>query len=270
MRRVIAATSDWHLFSRYAIFPPEFITSQGNRIISSPGQQEIWQYFLYYLEKCKEKNVDTVLVNGDAIHGQNYIERGTMLISADLDEQVEVCTAVLDMLVNPKDLPPRKLVMFGGSGYHKSTKGHNPEKDVCDRLGGIWKGAAANLQFDPSIRVFNIAHGESQAYIYREMLMGRELLFQKEAEARGKIPKIDAIIRGHWHQFIYIHEKGMHAIQLPCWIAYEPSKPYLKSYGKMQPEIGGCIIYIDDDDRIGVHHFLMPSIPLFEMEVTKV
>jgi hypothetical protein len=270
MKRVIAALSDLHLFSRYALFPPSFKTTEGMEILASPGQLEIWNHYLKYVETCIRDQVDTVLVVGDTIHGQNYIERGTLLVSADLDEQVDMGVTVLDLLVNPVGLPKRKLIMFGGSGYHKSTKGHNPEKDICDRLSGIWKGSIANLQFAPCKKVFNIQHGESAAYIYREMLMGREMMFMKYAEATNKIPKIDVMVRGHWHNFIYIHEKDTHMIQLPCWIAYEPSKPYLKSYGKMQPDIGGCILYLDDADRLRVWHFTMNEIPHFADKVEEI
>jgi hypothetical protein len=117
-----------------------------------------------------------------------------------------------------------------------------------------------NAQFEPSERVFNISHGESAAYIYREMLMGREALFQKYSEALGKIPHIDVIVRGHWHQFIYIHAHGQHMLQLPCWVAFEPNKIFLKSYGKMQPDIGGAIVFIDNNDRVRVWHFLYPAV----------
>ncbi|MDI6785091.1 MAG: hypothetical protein QMD92_00120 [bacterium] len=267
MKRVIAAISDLHLFSRYALMPPSIMTSQGQEIHASPEQIQIWDHFLNFVKVCKRDSVDTVLVVGDLLHGQNFIERGTLLISPDLDEQVDLGTQVLDLLVNPKDAPKRKLIMFGGSGYHRSTKGHNPEKDVCDRLGGVWRGAIANLKFAPSEKVFNIQHGESAAYVYREMLMGRELMFTKLAEATGKVPHIDVFVRGHWHNFIYIHEKDVHMIQLPAWMAYEPSKPYLKSYGKMQPDIGGCIFYIDDHDRLRVWHFTMDEIPHFDDKV---
>ncbi len=264
MKRVIAAISDLHLFSRYALMPPSFKTTEGMEILASPGQLAIWDHYLNYAKVCNRDQVDTILVVGDLIHGQNFIERGVGLISADLDEQVDMGYQVLDLLVNPGGgLPKRKLIMLGGSGYHKSTRGHNPEKDVCDRLGGVWKGMIANLKFAPAEKVFNIQHGESAAYVYREMLMGRELMFTKLAEATGKVPRIDVFIRGHWHNFIYIHEKDIHMIQLPAWMAYEPSKPYLKSYGKMQPDIGGCILYIDDYDRLRVWHFTMDEIPHF-------
>lgn len=250
--RVIAFASDFHFFSRYALFPPEgFTTAEGLTILPGEGQLKLWDYYIQYVEATEKEEVDTVVLVGDTLHGQNPIERGTMLVSPNMDEQVELAVRALKPLVDN-----RKLFMVSGSGYHTSTKGHNPEKDICDRLGGEWWGPIANVKFGESEKIFNISHGESAAYIYREMLMGRESMFQQWAASLGKIPRINVIIRGHWHNFIYIHAHGQHMLQLPAWMAYEPSKPYLKSYGKMQPDIGGSIVRIDNQDRLRVWHYL--------------
>lgn len=253
--RKIAFVSDLHVFSRYAIFPPFFVTEQGMKIECSEAQAEIYDHWLEFCDICNRENVDTVVMNGDCIHGQNPIERGNLLVSPNLNEQIDVGTQILKLLVFGKDYK-RKLLMFSGSGYHKSTPANDPEKGICDKLDGIWMGAIANIKFAPSNRVFNIQHGESAAYIYREMLLGRELLFLKYAEALGKIPHIDIKIQGHWHNFIHIHEHKLHMVQLPCWMAFEPSRIYLKSYGKMQSDIGGVIISLDEVDRIHVWHYL--------------
>lgn len=262
MRRILGWVSDFHIYSRYAIMPPRMITPEGIEIGYGLGQKAIWDYYTStFIPIFEAKGVDTILVTGDVLHGQNPIEMGTMIVSPNMDEQVDAAVEILDLLVYRKDLPRRKLYMFCGSRYHRSLRGHHPEKDVCDRLGGVWKGPMKNMKFPPSERVFNIAHGESAAYIYREMILGREILFAKSAEGLGKIKKIDAFVRGHWHTFIHLHEKKIHFFLVPGWMAYEPSRPYLQSYGKMQPEIGGVITFIDDEDRIDVKHYLMPEIP---------
>lgn len=251
MKRSIAFISDLHLFSRYALFPSKYVTKTGMVFQGGQGQQKLWAAWEDFKSECDDQHVDTVVVVGDAVHGQNPIERGINLVSSDMDEQVDIGVYTLGPIAKG-----RKLYMFAGSGYHRSTVGHTPEKDICDRLGGKWMGAIANMSFRPSKRVFNVAHGESAAYVYREMLMGREGMFLRESMALGKIPKIDVFVRGHWHRFIYIHELKMHMVQLPAWMAYEPSKPYLKSYGKMQPDTGGVIIQLDDEDRVRVWHYL--------------
>ena len=91
--------------------------------------------------------------------------------------------------------------------------------------------------------------------------MSREALFMMEAIQLGKLPKIDCIIRAHWHKFIYIHMEHIHLLQLPGWQAYYAWKGALLSYGKMQPDIGGCILFVDNEDRILVMKFTMDGIP---------
>jgi hypothetical protein len=268
MKRTIGFISDTHIFSRYALFHPDgFTTAEGMQFIPSEGQLKIWSYYEEFMKMCKEFDVDTIFGVGDIVHGQNPIEMGTMLASPNMDEQADMAIKILEPLVTTDRLANRKLFMISGSGYHKGGRGHNIEKVICNRLiernnlNGEWLGSVANAQFDPSERTFNIAHGESAAYIYREMLMGREALFQKAAEALGKIPHIDVIVRGHWHQFIYIHAHGQHMLQLPCWVAFEPNKIFLKSYDKMQPDLGDAIVFLDDKDRIRVWHSPEHEVP---------
>jgi hypothetical protein len=252
--RSIAFISDLHVGSRYAVCPDKWQAPEGQWLIPSAGQVALNDSFGKFIEKCKELNVDTVLVNGDAMHGQNVMENGVGLSTSTMDEQIEMCVRVLRPLAKG-----RKLLMVGGSGYHKSVRGLNPEKMVCDSLGGIWLGPLANIQFSPSARVFNVHHGQSAAFIYREMLAGREILFSKWAQGSGRLPKFDVIVRGHLHSFMHIHENDIHYLQLPCWMAFEPSKITLKLYAKMTPDIGGIIVRIDREERIIPWHFLYPT-----------
>ena len=45
---------------------------------------------------------------------------------------------------------------------------------------------------------------------------------------------------------------------MPGWACFIPNKIYLKSYSKMQPDIGGVIVQITDEDRLVVRKFLYP------------
>jgi len=253
IERSIAMISDLHVGSRYAICPDKFETAEGQWLIPSHGQVQLNESFRQFGEKCNELGVDTVLINGDLLHGQNVAENGIGLSSSNLDEQIAMGVEVLRPLVKG-----RKLLGISGSGYHKSARGINPEKSVIDVLGGTWLGPVCNGRFTPSKRLFNIHHGQSGAFIYREMMVGRELLFSKWAEGSGKLPRFDAIVRGHWHNFLHIHENDIHGLQLPCWMAFEPSKITLKLMPKMIPDIGGVIVRFDSEDRIVIWHYLYP------------
>jgi hypothetical protein len=251
--RSIAFISDLHVGSRYAICPDKWKTAEGQWLIPSPGQVVLNNSFREFGAECDKLKVDTVLVNGDMLHGQNVMENGVGLSTSNMDEQIDMGIEVLKPLVKG-----RKLLMISGSGYHKSVRGLNPEKCVCDGLSGTWLGPLANIRFAPSKRLFNVHHGQSAAFIYKEMLAGREMMFSKWAQGSGKLPEIDAIIRGHLHSFMHLHENRIHYLQLPCWLAFEPSKITLKLYSKFQPDIGGVIVHLDSSDRIIPWHFLYP------------
>lgn len=252
VERSVAFISDLHVGSRFAICPDKYQTAEKQWIIPSAGQAYLNNSLAAFGKVCDSLGVDTVLVNGDALHGQNVAENGIGLSTTNLDEQIAMCVETIRPLVKK-----RKLLMISGTGYHKTARGINPEKSVCDALGGIWLGPLANLSFKPSKKVFNIHHGYSGSVIYREMILAREGLFAKWAEANGT-PHVDVIIRGHLHSFIHIHEHGLHMIQLPCWTAMEPSKITLKLYFKMLPDIGGVVINMDNEDRLTVFHYLYP------------
>ena len=110
-------------------------------------------------------------------------------------------------------------------------------------------------------RTLNMMHGSTQAYIYREMVMGREALFMKWAEGLGKLDKFDIIIRAHIHVFMHIHQNRQHIVVIPAWQAFTPSRYTMKSYGKLQPDIGACLLLIDENDRIHIWHYLLKENP---------
>ena len=262
--RSIAFISDLHCGSRFAVCPDKVKTAEGLWLIPSHGQVSLNDSFRKFIDTCNNLAVDTVVVLGDLLEGQNVAENGMGLSTTNLDEQIEMGVEVLRPLV-----AGRKLLVLSGSGYHRSVRGLNPEKQVCDSLGGTWLGALANLKFKPSKRVWNLHHGYSGSVIYREMVLAREGLFSKWAEGVGKLPHFDVLVRGHLHSFIHIHEHDTHLLQLPCWKAFDPNKITLKLYAKTQPDIGGCVALIDTDDRIVIHHYLYEA-PMISGEVGEV
>jgi hypothetical protein len=256
-KRVIALVADTHVGSRYSLCGPVWIGKEGGNIASgrNAGQKMIYQYWQYFLKTCDKWNVDTVIFFGDLINGTNRRESGLGQMTSDLDEQkrhlVDLATPLCENRVN---------LHVSGSGYHDSldTRVHF---DIADMLHGKYLGNIANVQLDGTKRMINISHGASAAFVYRTMIMSREALFMSEAIQLGKLPNIDMIIRGHWHKFIHIHMEQIHILQLPGWEAFVPWHGALLSYGKFQPDIGACILFIDKEDRMIVLPFTMKSIP---------
>ncbi len=247
--RRFAAVSDFHLMSRFSLFPPTFKTSQGNIFQPNEGQTQIYESFKKFCQVCDEWEVDTVLLASDLIHGQNHKEAGAGLISTNLNEQIELGEIVLAPL-----LKGRKSHWVGGSRYHNSVKNMYVEQEICSKFGksAHWYGPIANLKVKPWGKIINLTHGGGRAAYYRETIAAREMIYGKVAEVNEKLPKIDMYVHGHFHWFDYIHQAGVHHLQLPGWTAYEPVALFTPNYTRMQPDIGGCLILFDENGRVTV------------------
>jgi hypothetical protein len=223
-------------------------------IHGSSGQDTLYEYWLDFCRKCDDEGVDTVILDGDALHGTNRKEYGMNLMTEDLEIQKIAACQLLAPLVKY-----RNFIALSGSLYHESldTRVH---KDIAEKLGGKYAGLLWNGKLQGTNRTMNIAHGVSGAAIYRTTVMDREGHLMLQAQALGKLEKFDLIVRAHWHYFIHIHFAQQHLIQLPCWICWEPNKIYVRYYGRMQADIGGVILNIDEKDRISVWHYLYKTV----------
>ncbi len=253
-KRVIAFISDLHVGSSYGLFPKGIETPQGNEIKLNKGQEKLLEYWNEFWSKADRWDVDTVIDCGDSCSGLNRKEFGVNLMASDLEVQKDAYVS----LIKPH-VKGRQYINITGSGYHQSLD-TKIQKDIAKRLGGKFYGAIANIHPVKTSRIINISHGVGGAFVYRSTALDREGLFQLASTALGKIPKVDIVVRGHLHSFIHLHMPSQHLIQLPCWVAYEPNKIMLKSYGKLQPDIGAVILFIDEEDRVDIHHYLYPLI----------
>ena len=260
--RTIAFVSDVHCGTMYSIMPENFQLKEGNPLPLNDGQKLILEYWESFWKECDGENVDTVVWCSDLIHGQNPIERGTQLLTTDFNEQIRMFLE----LAKPKAIG-RKNHFVSGSGYHRGVRGGSPDEVICnvinemDNTEGIWHGPLALGPFEPSQKTFFISHGESQAFIYRAQVIDRENLHMNAAIGLEKIPKIHAVINGHWHCSEYHMINRQHHIQVGCWCAFLPWRGSMKLYPRMQPDIGGTIVKITDDDEIIVKEYVYSPNP---------
>ncbi len=252
-KKIIAVVADTHVGSPYAVFPEKYRIEDLKTVYKlNDGQKELLDYWTLFNKTCDNLKVDTVFLLGDIVHGQNVKERGVRIITTDLNEQANAAYKLLFPLVNG-----RKSYWIAGSRYHRSAEGYNPDQSICEKFkNSQWLGEVANLRIGS--KIINISHGGSSAFIYRETAMAREIVFSKMAWANNKLPQIDMFIHGHWHWFAHLHEYGVHHVQVPCWMVYEPAPIFTKNYTRFQPDIGGVIVLLDQDDRITVWHFIYP------------
>jgi len=252
-KRVLAFFGDLHVGSAYGLFPPQWEISAGNTIQQNTGQAKIWEFWLKALQTCKEWGVDTVLLLGDLIQGIHRKGFGAGNVLVEIDQQKDCCTSVLEPLCEG-----RKVYGVSGTEYH-DAKELRADKDIIESLEGTYCGYIINGEIEGTNRMFNLAHGSSQAMIYRETVAAREVLFFREAEALGKLDHYDLIARGHNHIYRHLDLPKCHYVLNPCWQAIRPDPYTLKNYAKMLPDIGFVIVAIDKGDRQHVIHWLMPE-----------
>jgi len=258
-KRVVAFVADTHVGSRYAIFPPDVISKEGNDLsaMRNAGQVKLYEYWQEWEKICDAWGVDTVILLGDIIQGNNPAGRGIGTITTDLDEQKDAAVTLLSKICKN-----RIVHCLSGTPYHESidTRIHyDLAKELGETVAKEWHfhGLLANIKLRGTNRILNLAHGVSGASIYRTTLMDREALFEAAAYGLGDLDFLpDVVVRAHWHRFIHIHLPNQHILQLPCWCAWFPYKGTLRLYGRLQPHIGGVILFIDDYDRITIHHYL--------------
>jgi len=266
-KRVIALIADLHIGSRYAVWPKKYISPADGSNISAmmnQGQKEILNYFNDFIKTVNRLKADSVFIVGDVTAGWNPKEFGMYLMTTDLEEQIEAALKLLKPLCKK-----RKVAVWRGTPYHESTATNiRVHKRIAEELNGHYFDTIANLRLLPSKRIANITHRSTAAVMYPETIMGRDMMLFKEAEALGYLPgKIDIIIRAHRHKWCYIHKRAQHYIQLPCWQAFVPYFKISRWYARVQPDIGGAILMIDDKDRIRVWHFLYPLVHIADKEV---
>jgi len=266
-KRVIALIADLHIGSRYAVWPEDYVSSFDSSKISAmmnPGQKALLKYFKDFTKTVKKLKADSVFIVGDITAGWNVKEFGMYMMTTDLEEQIDASVRLLKPLCSG-----RSVAVWRGTPYHESLATNvRVHKRIAEELNGTYFDSIANVRLKPTKRVANVCHKSSSAVVYPETAMSRDMLLLKEAEALGYLPcKIDIVIRAHRHKWCYIHKAKQHYIQLPCWQAFVPWYKATRWYARMQPDIGGAILMIDEKDRIRVWHYLYPNVHIADKEV---
>lgn len=250
-KRSIAVITDTHIGGKHALMLPKWENPEGQVFKANKLQRYIYDFWRYFLEKCNEYKVDTVIHLGDAVEGYNRKEAGFNLVLSNLDDQIDCCVDILKEIVKN-----RKFYIVSGTTYHEATE-VKIHKTIANRLGGTFCGYIADLKVKEVGKTINIAHKGSNAMIYLSTTLDREAVFLKMAEGLNKFPKVDIFLRGHLHVFDEIHQRKIRLIQCPCWKAYEPSGIFTGIVGKRIPDIGGLILLFDSENRLQVLHYLM-------------
>jgi hypothetical protein len=254
--RVFALVGDMHVGSRFALFPEEFRSFEGNVLSAAlnAGQKKLLEYWHQFVDICDEYQVDTVCLLGDIMNGRNPRGLGYGQVTPDMDEQVDAAFELLVPLCRS-----RTVCSIAGTDYHQSLE-VRLHKTLAEKLKDIalkskFHGFVGNFKVKNTNRIMNVQHGASGAVYYLTTVMERNIWHARVKEVEQKLPHIDIFIKGHWHIWAHIDVMGTHAVQVPCWAMWHPWKSSLTYYTKMQPDIGAALLFVDRKSRIKVWHF---------------
>ena len=277
--RGVLVVSDLHCGSIYGLLPPDFATSDGAPKIPNAGQKHLWACWLDLCQRVANLDIFAVVVNGDAIEGEERRSKGAELclsLLADQSECAAVCLRELQRAIKSK--PP--FFVIRGTPFHDSEGGREAEA-VAEKIGarkytGYGAGRlvhrAMDLEYDGV--VVNFSHGTSVAGgLYRATPPDREAVWSALAGKDGKVPRADAVVRAHGHHFVHVEHPSKHAIIGPCWQLQTDYMAKNSAY-RFLPDLGALLIWVDGaakgagEDPIRVQKILYGLPPIKTMKVT--
>jgi len=246
----ILCVSDLHAGSIFGLLPDDFETSDGVEVKLNPGQRYLLECWKHALGLARELKPDAIIVNGDVIDGLQHAQHGTELKLPLLFDQRG---AAIELLKPLSSLAPMYFVQ--GTEYHDCKAGASMEAVAEDLHGVRYSGMGTGkfskevLDLDIDGVVINVAHGISVATgFYRATPLDREGIWSALAGKDGKMPKADAVIRAHAHNFVHVEHASKHIIQMPCW---ELQTRYMRknSVYRMLPDIGFIWLEVRPEDK---------------------
>jgi hypothetical protein len=267
--QAILVVSDLHCGSIYGMLPPDFAHQDGTPKIPNPGQEYLWACWLDMIQRVSKLPIFAVVVNGDAVEGEERRAKGAELCMPLMNDQAE-CAAVClrELKANLKNDPP--IFVIRGTPYHDS-EGGNTAETVADKISARpYKGYGAGrlchraMDLEHDGVIVNFSHGTSVAGgLYRATPPDREAVWSALAGKEGKTAKADAVVRGHAHIFVHVEHPSKHAVIGPAW---QLQTDYMgkNSCYRMLPDLGAILIWVDGEakrrreDPISVQKILYP------------
>jgi len=212
---------DIHMGSWFSPIMPgmRMVQETGNEFIldiSASLQEKLWTWWNRMIENVGK--VDLTVVNGDAIDGMQYRDRGKYVWTTDWREQAKWCAELLSTIKS------KRFYFTSGSGYHV---GSNPQAEatVADIMRGM------GYQTFHATDFFLKKHGRRIHFCHhinvsksnwqtRTSMLARELTLALLNEKH--FGEFDGVVRSHAHYHIKTEFANKFAMILPAWQARTP------------------------------------------------
>lgn len=240
----ILVVSDLHVGSRYALMPPKWGDVTANSV-----QKQILKM---WNEMCQnEKNIDYLIVNGDAVDGIQPFNEGKELCISDVSEQVDAA----ESLVNQIDCD--KILVTYGTTYH-TKENPNLDEQFAKQIHAKAHDYEINFQPEGIKDIIHLSHQinvSTSSWQYRTTPLAKELVAALLNEK--ELYKYKSIIRSHAHYYCYVAFSKSFGLITPCW---QTRTPYMIRKGlSLIPKMGYVTLNIEDGEwKIDPHTHDLP------------
>jgi predicted phosphodiesterase len=170
---------------------------------------EIMTPFWNWWMTTKKSEYDVMLHLGDCIEGPDTKDSGFLRLP-DISEQQENCIKVL------KSANAKKHIFCYGTPYHVSTGNIDFEKTIAEKMGDF--GISWMRKIDVDGVKFNMQHtiGKTSTPVGGDIMLRKQLIWNKLMSEPEGVEKADYIIRGHVHEYRSVSDVDTTVMTLPA------------------------------------------------------
>lgn len=237
--------SDLHLLHKFGLVPPRWRLRGARRVDPTYAVQNymwrIWREFCAWFPPC-----EVSIVNGDAIHGEDFKDGGRWVTSPDPDDQA---TALVETL-EPIRSKLGRLFVLRGSPYHEGKSSEAIEAAArALRAEQYWgpKHTGYVLDLDWHGLRINASHYMTRGFLYRGTAGDRTSMLHNIAEHLAKVNPADVIVRAHLHMKYISKSHGKWVFLQPGWTCLNPHaiRTMEWSRGSVMSDIGAAVLETD-------------------------
>jgi hypothetical protein len=270
----ILLLSDLHVGSDFGVFPRVAYRQEHNERIPvrpNKGQRyllQCWEWMMAHLPP----RLTYTIVNGDIIDGENPREGGLYLSLHTPTDQVEAAVSLLGPLRERSDA----FFIVKGTPYHGGR--------ADDALAGLAKALHATRWASGSRtgtrlwlhmkkaggKVLNASHHITRGWMYASAVADRTVMMAAAAEATGKLPRADIIVRSHLHLKRVVHVENKHVILTPAWKLLTPfaERAMEEIRAEFLSDLGAILVEVTSKGQVFVDGETF-AFPNFHPQITK-
>lgn len=249
--QTMVIVSDTHAGYKYGLVPPRWRTAGGEDTDATMKfQTYLWQCWEHFVGQCPP--ADILVINGDAIHGEDRKDVALNVVSSDMYEQAQMFTELISPLREKCD----RCWLLKGTPYHEGRGADEIEwigKEIGAEKWQAGRYSGYSLYFEWNKLTFGFAHHQTRGWLYAAGAGDRTAWLQKSAEAQGKLPHADVIVRSHLHMQRIVWARDTWFVATPGWTVVSPwaAKVMEHSRAHESSDIGGIVLTTNGNGSVG-------------------